>query len=246
MRSIGLCTDSGALLPSELVTLLGVTVVPATVQVGDHEYLAGVDLDHDTLHDLLAAGRERISIVEPSAGQFALAYDDLAAAGCTEIVSVHASSKATATINAARLAAHRSEVPVRILDCDTAGFGVSGCLWAAAEALNASGSVDDAASAAEVVAAAVRWLRLTDDPAEIVHQVEATGAAVRVGLGVGPRSLVHVADALEAAIVDHPLVSSVVRYRLTPTFDDHGHVCGSGIECVTFPAGPGSSTPAAS
>ncbi|MFZ4811477.1 MAG: DegV family protein [Ilumatobacteraceae bacterium] len=246
MGSIGLCTDSGALLPSELVSLLGVTVVPATVQVGEHEYLAGVDLDHDTLIDLLATGREPISIVDPSAGQFALAYEHLAAAGCTEIVSVHASSKASATINAARLAAHRSEVPVRIVECDTTGFGVSGCLWAVADVLAAEGTIDEAVAAAESVAGAVIALRLTDDTAELTTQVAALGRPVRVGLGVGPRSLLHVADAYESVLAADPMVETVVRYRLTPTFDDHGHVCGSGIECITFPAAPGSSTPAAS
>ena len=39
------------------------------------------------------------------------------------------------TLNAARLAARSLPIPVRLVDSGTAGFGVSCCVWAAAEAI---------------------------------------------------------------------------------------------------------------
>ena len=61
-------------------------VLPATVRAGDREYLEGVDIDADDFYDLVAAGHS-VTTVEPSAGQFAVAYDELVAQGCTEIMS---------------------------------------------------------------------------------------------------------------------------------------------------------------
>ncbi len=150
---IGICTDSNSQLPPELAERYGIEIVPLTVVVDDHEYLEGVDLDADTFYDLFSSGhRPNVTFSQPSPGQFAAAYDDLIASGCTTILSVHTSSAVSGTLNAARLAAHTAPVPVRLVDSGTARFGVSCCVWAAAEALEAGASLDEAAAVAESLA----------------------------------------------------------------------------------------------
>lgn len=160
-KTVGLCTDSSAQLPPDLVDRFRVAVVPATVRAGDREYLEGVDLSADEFYGLVASG-VAVSAAEPSAGQFAVAYDDLVAQGCTEILSIHIASSVSGTVSAARLAAHRAEVPVRIIDTGTTSFGVACCVWAAAEALAAGASAEEATVCAESVAPQVGHVFVAD------------------------------------------------------------------------------------
>lgn len=150
---IGICTDSSSQLPAALAQRYGIEVVPLTVTVDDVDYLEGVDLDADGFYAKYARGAGPIvTTSQPSPGQFAVAYEDLAARGCTEILSIHVSSAVSGTLNAARLAAHSVPMPVRLADSGTASFGVSCCVWAAAVAIATGASLDDAALIVEQVA----------------------------------------------------------------------------------------------
>lgn len=154
--TIGLCTDSNSQIPPDLAARFGVEVVPLTVVVDDHDYLDGVDIDADGFYAMFADGhRPAVETSQPSPGQFAAAYEDLVASGCTEILSVHACATASGTLNAARLAAHNATVPVRLVDSGTVSFGVSCCVWAAGEAIAAGASLDEAARVAESLAPSI-------------------------------------------------------------------------------------------
>ncbi|MDP9389407.1 MAG: DegV family protein, partial [Actinomycetota bacterium] len=150
---IGLCTDSNSQVPPDLARRYGVEVVPLTVTVDGEEFLEGVDLDADGFYARFAAGATpAVTTAAPSPGRFVAAYEALAAAGADEILSVHIGSAISGTFNAARLAAQASPVPVRLVDTGTASFGVTCCLWEAAEAVAAGASLEDAARVAEAVA----------------------------------------------------------------------------------------------
>ena len=157
MRSgpkIGICTDSSSQLPRALRDRYDIEVVPLTVSVNGHEYLEDVDLDADEFWAQFAGGRRpEVSTAEPSPGQFALAYESLIERGATEILSVHVAGAISATLRAARLAAHNAAVPVRLVDSGTASFGVTCCVWAAALAAENGATLDEAAVIAESVAA---------------------------------------------------------------------------------------------
>jgi DegV family protein with EDD domain len=147
---IGICTDSNSQIPDALATRYAVEVVPVTVTVNDHDYLEGIDIDADQFYEMLATEpAPRVSTSEPSPGQFAAAYDALLHRGCHEILSIHVTATTSGTLNAARLAARLLPVPVRLVDSGTAGFGVSCCVWAAAEAIAAGASIDEAVKVAE-------------------------------------------------------------------------------------------------
>lgn len=151
---IGFCTDSNAQLPPDLVRRYGVEVVPLTVTVDGRDFLEGVDLDADGFYAYFAGGgTPQVATAAPSPGRFAAAYEALARAGAGEILSVHIGSAISGTLNAARIGAQASPVPVRLVDTGTASFGVACCLWEAAEAVAAGAGVDEAAGVAEAVAA---------------------------------------------------------------------------------------------
>jgi DegV family protein with EDD domain len=150
---IGICTDSNSQLPASLAERYAIEVVPITVTIGDHDYLEGVDLDPDDFYDLISAvPRPSLSTSQPSPGQFAAAYDSLLHRGCDEILSIHVTASASGTLNAARLATRSLPVAVRLVDSGTASFGVSCCVWAAANAVAEGASLGEAALVAEGLA----------------------------------------------------------------------------------------------
>lgn len=151
---IGFCTDSNSQLPPDLRDRYGVAVVPLTVTVDGTDYLEWVDLGADEFYRFFANGAApQVATAAPSPGRFAAAYRSLAEGGATEILSVHIGSAISGTLNAARLAAEDSPVPVRLVDTGTASFGVACCLWEAAEAVAIGAGLDEAAATAEAVAA---------------------------------------------------------------------------------------------
>ncbi len=150
---IGIATDSNAQLPPELVDRYGIEVVPLTVTVDGREHLEGLGLDADAFYAHFTDDhRPEVGTSQPSPGQFAVAYEDLIARGCTEILSIHLSAALSGTLNSARLAAHSTAIPVRVVDSGTASFGIGCCVWAAAEAVAHGATLDQAAQVAEQLA----------------------------------------------------------------------------------------------
>jgi DegV family protein with EDD domain len=145
---IGLVTDSNSQLPPELAERYGVRVVPLTVTVDGTDYLEGETLDADGFYELFEYGAPAVKTSQPSPGRFAEAYEALARRGVDEILSVHVGSKISGTVNSARLAAAGAPVQVTVVDTGTVSFGVACCVWEAAEALAAGGTIDDAAEVA--------------------------------------------------------------------------------------------------
>jgi DegV family protein with EDD domain len=148
---IGLVTDSNAQLPPDLRERYEVGVVPLTVVVGGQPYREGVDITTAEFYEQLASGAD-VSTAAPSPGEVLAVYEQAASAGATEILSIHIGSNTSATINAVKVAAGSSPVPVEIVDTGTASFAVACCVWAAGEVLNAGGDLSHAADVARRVA----------------------------------------------------------------------------------------------
>jgi fatty acid kinase fatty acid binding subunit len=151
---IGLVTDSNAQLPADLRDRYQVAVVPLTVVVDGEQYREGVDITTAEFYERLENGAE-VSTAAPSPGEVLALYEQVASAGATEILSVHIGSNTSATINAVNVAAGGSPVPVEIVDTGTASFAVACCVWAAGEALNGGGDLENAAGVARRVADSV-------------------------------------------------------------------------------------------
>jgi DegV family protein with EDD domain len=156
IRDVALVTYSNSQVPAELVDRYGVGVVPLTVVVDGVEYAEGVDLDADAFYARLAGGESpAVSTAQPSPGAFLGAYRRAADEGASSILSVHIGSSGSGTLNSARIAAGDSAVPVRLVDTGTASFGITCCLWEAAEALLAGADLETAAAVAERTAGTV-------------------------------------------------------------------------------------------
>ena len=151
---IGIVVDSNSQMPLDLAERFGIVVVALTVTVDGIERLEGVDLTADDFYASWTPDHEpKVETSQPSPGAFVAAYSALVDGGATEILSIHVAEAMSGTLNSARIAAGMVDVPVRLVDSGTASFGISCCVWAAAEAIAAGADIDEAATIAETRAA---------------------------------------------------------------------------------------------
>ena len=130
-------TDSTSSIPATLAAQWGITVVPTQIRIGEH-----VRAEHNVPKDVLVRaleGNMDVTTVAPDPAGFLWAYEDLAARGVDEVVSVHISSRQSDTYEIARRAAANSRVPVHVVDSGTTGMSLGFAVLAAARVAGAGG-----------------------------------------------------------------------------------------------------------
>ncbi len=152
--TVKLVTDSISQIPAELRERFDVAVVPITVVIDGEPYREGIDLTTDEFYDRLAT-QPTISTAAPSPGEVIAIYEAAAAAGATQILSIHTGADVSGTVNSVMVARSMSPVPVEVVDTGTASFAVACCVWAAGEALTSGADIEVAAGAARTVAGQV-------------------------------------------------------------------------------------------
>ncbi len=183
---IGLCVDSNSQLPESLAERFGIVVVALTVTIDGVDHLEGVDITDAEFYAAWDDGRTpSISTSQPSPGQFVTAYQQLVDRGATEILSIHVADAMSGTLNSARLAAQSAAVPVTLVDSMTASFGISCCAWAAADAVAAGASIDEAAQIAGERSAALGSSFIVGVPQLTERSGRARGAGVEAAASEG-------------------------------------------------------------
>lgn len=186
---VALVTDSTASLPPELARQHDVAVVPLQVVIGARSYDEGTEdgVTPELLAEALRAWTP-VSTSRPNPEVFLEAYERLAAAGATAIVSVHLSAELSGTCESAQVAAARAAVPVLVVDSRQVGISTGFAVLAAADAR------DDGADARGVADAARRQAESTTslfyvDTLEYLRRggrMGATAALVGSALAVKP------------------------------------------------------------
>lgn len=133
-------TDTGMdmFLPPELMPEIPIHVVPHTITLDGVSYRSRVDIQADELQKKLMATPSFPITSQPSGGEFATVFKQLAASGDPEILSINMSSGLSGTVNAAKAGAEMTpEADITIVDtktlCAVQGWQVA----AAARALKA-------------------------------------------------------------------------------------------------------------
>lgn len=98
--TVKIVTDSTSDLSPQVAEELGITVVPVYVRFGEKVYRDGVDISQDEFYQKLAESPVHPSTAAPSPGEFARVYEE-AAQETDEIVSIHLTSKHSATYDSA-------------------------------------------------------------------------------------------------------------------------------------------------
>lgn len=140
-------TDSTASLPDQLLQQWGIKVIQLQLQV-ENRIDDESRFDRGQLVHSLQAN-QHVATAPPDPGAFFWTYQDLASAGASAIVSVHISSRMSATVHAARQAADQVRIPVYTLDSGTVGMSLGFAVLSAARAAAAGAQVNRVIEAAE-------------------------------------------------------------------------------------------------
>jgi DegV family protein with EDD domain len=143
--SVRIVTDSTSDIPSHVAQELGITVVPLSVIFGEDTYKEGVEISHDLFYERLGRVKQLPTTSAPSVGDFLDAYRNVLKE-TDEIISVHLSSKLSATYsNATQAAAILADEGARVdvVDSQTISVGMMFMCTAAVRAAAEGASVDE-------------------------------------------------------------------------------------------------------
>jgi DegV family protein with EDD domain len=132
-------TDSGTnvYLTPEQCRDFGIQIVPLSVTLEGKAYREGLDIKDDDFYTMLESSEELPTTSQPSAGDFAALYREIAKSD-PEILSIHLSSGLSGTANSARTAASMvPEAHVTVVDTKTLGAPAGWQVEAAARAVKA-------------------------------------------------------------------------------------------------------------
>ncbi len=142
--AVRIVTDSTADLPPMLAQQINVSVVPLSVIFGGEVYREGVEISHDLFYEKLVSSRELPTTSAPSVGDFLSVYEQLLGE-TDQIVSIHVSSKLSATYNnacqAAQMLAERARIEV--IDSRVISMGMTFVTVAAARAARGGASIEE-------------------------------------------------------------------------------------------------------
>lgn len=191
---VALVTDSTASLPAELAAARGITVVPLQVVIGATTYDEGSD---GATPEMLAQALQEylpVSTSRPNPDEMLEVYERLAAGGATEIVSVHLSSDLSGTYESALLAAGRASIPVVAVDSRQVGVAIAFAVLAAADAIDAGASAEEAAEEARARAARTDALFYVDTLEYLRRGGRVGAAAALLGSALAVKPILQVAD----------------------------------------------------
>ncbi|MCZ6508220.1 MAG: DegV family protein [Acidobacteria bacterium] len=143
--TVRIVTDSTADMPAEMAQELGIPVVPLSVVFGEESLKEGSEISHDVFYERLARAKDLPTTASPSVGDFLDTYRDVLKE-TDEIVSVHLSSKLSATYSAATQAAAilaEEGARIEVVDSRTVSMGMMFMCQAAVKAAAEGASVEE-------------------------------------------------------------------------------------------------------
>lgn len=141
--SIRIVADSTCDLPVALAKKYDIEVIPTCINIGDQTYLDGVNMTREQFYEGLPHFSSIARTSAPGPDAFIHAYEKLAQAGASDIISIHPPANLSNLFNVAQLAANVVK-KVRIIPLDlgqvTLGTGLLAIM--AARAAQAGESLD--------------------------------------------------------------------------------------------------------
>lgn len=128
---VRIVTDSTADLPPPLAREMGISVVPLFIHFGQKAFRDGEDMEVEEFYRRLASSPVTPTTSAPSPGVFAEVYRRLGVGG-EGVVSIHVSSKLSATYEAARTASGEVGGVVEVVDSLSVSLGLGLLCLAAA------------------------------------------------------------------------------------------------------------------
>ena len=193
-------TDSTASLPPEVAAEHGIVVVPLQVVIGADVHDEG---SAGATPELVAAALKEfrpVSTSRPTPAALLAVYEEQAALGATEIVSVHLSSDMSGTFESAQLAARDASVPIVLVDSRQVGVATGYAALSAAAVAASGGSAAEAAAAAAARAERSSSLFYVDTLEYLRRGGRIGAAAALFGGALAVKPLLQISDGKVASL----------------------------------------------
>jgi len=155
-------TDSTADVPSDMVSALGITVIPSYVVFGSESYRDGVELTKAQFYEKLQTAQVVPVTAAPSPQVYEEAYRRLAREA-DEVISIHAASTLSSLYSSATIGARGiSEATVVVVDSEQATMGYGWMVVAAAEAAQEGATLEQIVALVEGMKPRSRVLAVFD------------------------------------------------------------------------------------
>jgi DegV family protein with EDD domain len=196
MAGVRVVTDSSCDLPNQLVADLGIEVVPLSIRFGDEEFVDRRDLSPKEFWSRCNASPVLPATAAPPPGAFEDAFRRAANEGADGIVCICLSSKLSATIQSAEVAAKsvQDDVPVRVIDSLSLTMGL-GQMTASAARRGAEGaSLDEVAAVVEDLIPRVRVYAALDTLENLKKGGRIGGAQAFLGSMLSIKPIIQVVN----------------------------------------------------
>ncbi len=194
--TINIVTDSGSDLPRDVAEGLGISIVPLYVHFGSVSYRDGIDLQPGEFFQKLVSGPVHPTTSSASPGDFAEVYEKLGQ-DSEGIISVHLSSKVSATYNAALrgkdLVANK-KCPIEVVDSRLVTVPLALVAMSAARAAASGKNMDEVRDHISRLIPAVRAYGILDTLKYIVKGGRLGKASELVGSLLPVRPILTIKD----------------------------------------------------
>jgi len=142
---IRIVTDSSCDLPDDVLAQNRIEVVPLTIRFGEEELVDREELSGDEFWRRLTTGATLPETAAPSVGRFQQAFTRMVSSGADGILVICISSKISATLQSATLAAEQytAGVPVRVVDSGLVSAALGLAVISAAETAASGAGIDE-------------------------------------------------------------------------------------------------------
>ena len=225
MAGVRVVTDSSCDLPPEVCAEHGIRVVPLTIRFGSEEFVDRRDLSTDQFWQRCAVSPVLPETAAPAPGAFEAAFREAAAEGADGVLCLCLSSKLSATMQAAQVAAQAVDVPVRVVDSLGVSMSLGVQVVAACELAEAGKGLDDIVGAAEEMATRVHLVAMLDTLENLRKGGRIGGAQAFIGSMLSLKPIVSVVDGEVVAESKQRTRSRAMRYlvdyvgRTTPDIE---------------------------
>ena len=140
---IGIISDSTCDIPENLIQQYGITIIPHYIIWGNQQYRDRVDMQPLEFYERIATDPDYPSSSQASIADFKKKYEEVAAKGATEIITLTVSSAMSGAFHMASEAAKLVSVPVSVVDGKSPTMSLGWQVLAAARARDAGKKVDE-------------------------------------------------------------------------------------------------------
>jgi DegV family protein with EDD domain len=192
---VAVVTDSTAYLPEDLVSDLGIDVVPLYVVLAGRSGREGCDIGPADVARAMAARGQSVSTSRPTTGDFVAAYRHTLDTGADRVVSIHLSAELSGTWDAARMAASQvGEHLVTVVDSRSTAMGLGFAVLAAARAASSGADAEAVTEIARRTAGATRIFFVVDTLEHLRRGGRIGAAAAVLGSALAVKPVLHMLD----------------------------------------------------